>query len=87
MNHRRDHVVLRDHLVRLIPTNNDLDDRIPILLTARDWEILTAVDLHGYLTLDLIDLAFFPSARTNERPSTRAYHRLHQLWLLSLIHI
>jgi Replication-relaxation len=85
LNHRRDHVVLRDHLVRLIPTNNDLDDRIPILLTARDWEILTAIDLHGYLTLDLIDLAFFPSARTDERPSTRAHHRLHQLWLWGFV--
>jgi hypothetical protein len=76
-----DHVVLRDHLVRLVPTKSDLDDRAPIDLTSRDWEILTAVDLHGYLTLEVIDLVFFPSSRPDHRPSTRAYHRLHQLWL------
>jgi Replication-relaxation len=81
LNHLRDHVVLRDHLVRLLPTKNDLGDRVPIVLTPRDREILAAIDLHGYLTLEVIDLVFFPSSRPDDRPSTRAYHRLHQFWL------
>jgi Replication-relaxation len=81
LNHARDHVVLRDHLVRLLPTKNDLGDRVPIVLTPRDWEILAAIDLHGYLTLEVIDLVYFLSSRPDDRPSTRAYYRLHQLWL------
>jgi hypothetical protein len=81
LNHVSDHIVLRDHLVRLVPTRSDLDHRVPVALTPRDWEILAAIDLHGYLTLDLIDLVYFPSSRSDDRPSTRAYHRLHQLWI------
>lgn len=79
------HVVLRDHLVRLLPTKDDLVSRTPIVLTPRDWEILTAIDLHGYLTLDLIDRAFFPSSRPDDRPSTRASYRLQQLWLWGFV--
>jgi Replication-relaxation len=81
LNHTSDHVVLRDHLVRLLPTTSDVDNRVPLGLTSRDTEILAAIDLHGYLTLEVIDLVFFPSSRPDDRPPTRAYHRLHQLWL------
>jgi len=81
LNHTKDHVVLRDHLVRLLPTKSDLGDRVPIVLTPRDWEILSAIDLHGYLTLEVIDLVYYPSSPPDARPSTRAYHRLHQFWL------
>jgi hypothetical protein len=85
VNHMSDHVVLRDHLVRLLPTKSDVDNRVPIGLTARDREILTAIGLHGYLTLEVIDLAFFPSSRPDDRSSTRAYHRLHQFWLWGFV--
>lgn len=79
------HVALRDHLIRLVPSKSDLDARAPFVLTQRDREILAAIDLHGYLTLDLIDLAFFPSAHPDDRPSSRAAYRLQQLWLWGLV--
>ncbi len=84
MRERPDHR-FRDHLVRLVPTDRDLDSRVSIVLTPRDLEILRAIDLHGYLTLELIDLAFFRSSRPGVRPSTHAAHRLQQLWLWDFV--
>ncbi len=73
----------RSHLDRQQPTKAELATRSPIVLTARDHAILTAVHTHGCLTADLIELAFFPSASTTGRrsPSSRVHDRLRQLWL------
>ena len=76
MTNLRAYTVLRDHVVRRLPTEQDLRGQVSLILTARDREILTAIDQHGFLTADLIDLAFFPSDRPKERPSTAAYDRL-----------
>ena len=40
-----------------------------------------AVGRHGYLTTDLIELAFFRSGRPDDRASSAAYERLRLLWL------
>jgi hypothetical protein len=51
-------------------------------LTERDVSILLSVYTHGFLTTDLIELAFFPAPRSGRRaPSTRCYDRLRLLWL------
>ncbi len=73
----------RSQLVRQQPTKAELATRSPIVLTVRDHAILTAVYTHGCLTVDLIELAFFPSASTTGRrsPSSRVHDRLRQLWL------
>ena len=51
--------VLRGHLVRRLPTEAELATRTPFALTDRDVEIIHAVYAHGFLTADLIQLAFF----------------------------
>ena len=73
---------LRSHLVRRLPTTAELATRAPIVLTQRDDRLLAAVHLHGFLTADLVELAFFP-ATDDARiwPSSCAYERLRQLWL------
>jgi hypothetical protein len=72
---------LRRHLVRLRPTGADLARRHPIVLTPRDKEILAAVHMHGFLTTQLVELAFFPPPpRGRVSACTRAYARLDGLW-------
>lgn len=73
---------LRGHMVRRLPTSTELTTRSPIVLTPRDQEILAAIHMHGFLTTELVELAFFPklgNARCS--PSSRAYQRLRELWL------
>jgi len=55
---------------------------VPIVITERDCQVLLAVHLHGLLTTDLIELAFFPP-RNGSRSwsSSKAYERLRDLWL------
>jgi hypothetical protein len=68
-------------MLRRSPTRTDLARRTPIVLTDRDKDILTAISIHGFLTTELIELAFFPppvQGRTS--PCSRAYERLQQLW-------
>lgn len=77
----RDHVVLRDHVVRRLPTERDLLGRIPLVLTTRDRKILRAIGRNGYLTTELIELAYFPTVRADGRATTAVYDRLRQLWL------
>jgi hypothetical protein len=68
-------------LVRTSPTKAQLATRTPIVLTDRDEDILTWVYTHGFLTTELIELAFFPEPEHGRRsPSSRAYERLAQLW-------
>jgi hypothetical protein len=47
--------------------------------------LLSAVYLHGLLTTDLIELAFFPQATARNSHSSQAYDRLRQLWLWSYL--
>lgn len=69
-------------LVRRRPSVADLAGRVPLTLTARDRQILAAVYTHGFLTTDLVTLAFFPPMlSTRQSPSSCAYERLRQLWL------
>jgi hypothetical protein len=68
-------------LFRTSPTKAQLVKRTPIVLTDRDEDILTAIHTHGFLTTELIELAFFPGPERGRRsPSSRAYARLQQLW-------
>lgn len=73
----------RSHLIRQQPTKAELATRSPIVLTSRDHAILTAVHIHGCLTVDHIELAFFPPTSSTGRrsPSSRVHDRLRQLWL------
>jgi hypothetical protein len=68
-------------LFRTSPSRAQLATRTPIVLTDRDEDILTAVYMHGFLTTELIEFAFFPGPEHGRRsPSSRAYARLGQLW-------
>jgi Replication-relaxation len=73
---------LRSHLVRRLPTAAELATRATIVLTERDESLLIAVHVHGFLTAELIELAFFPTTGDGRSwPSSCAYERLRQLWL------
>jgi hypothetical protein len=73
---------LRGHYVRRRPSEPDRASRTPIVLTERDRRILAAVHVQGFLTTELVELAFFPpSGNTRSSPSSRAYERLRELWL------
>src|SRR5437660_6530111 len=73
---------LRGHYVRRLPTPAEISARQPIVLTERDRQLLVAVHQQGFLTTDLVELAFFPP-RQGSRPSSssKAYERLRDLWL------
>lgn len=77
--------MLDGDMVLRTPTRAELAGRLPIVLTARDQEILGAVHAHGLLTTDLIRLAFFPergtAGVTSAAFSSSCYQRLRQLWL------
>jgi Replication-relaxation len=73
---------LRNHLVRRTPNRLELDGRRPLVLTDRDKEILVSAYIHGLLTSDLVELAFFPPGDYPRRSrSSQAYERVRQLWL------
>lgn len=77
---------LRGHYVRRLPNTTDLGTRSPIVLTERDCQILVAVHQQGFLTTDLIELAFFPPQGDSRAwSSSRAYQRLRELWLWGYI--
>lgn len=50
---RADHLVLRGQMLRRLPTEVDLAQRVPIVLTERDRDILFAVYQQGFITTDL----------------------------------
>ena len=78
--------VLRGHMVRRVPTRAEIASRPSFALTDRDREILAAVYAHGFLTAELIEIAFFP--RQTDRPaspSSSAHERLRLLWLWSYV--
>src|SRR5216683_4388785 len=73
---------LRGHYVRRLPTPTEISTRSPIVLTERDRQLLVAVHQHGFLTTNLIELAFFPpSAGSRSSASSKAYERVRDLWL------
>jgi len=73
---------LRGQYVRRLPSPAELKKRQPIVLTERDRQLLSAVHLHGFLTTDLIELAFFPPQDgSRSSASSKAYERLRELWL------
>src|SRR5712691_7580978 len=73
---------LRGHYVRRLPTSEEISTRSPIVLTERDMLILVAVHQHGFLTTDLVELAFFPpTCESRSSTSSKAYERVRDLWL------
>lgn len=73
---------LAGRMVLRRPTISELAERAPLVLTSRDRAVLHAVATHGFLTSELLALAFFPPASQGQPvPSSRAYLRLRQLWL------
>jgi protein involved in plasmid replication-relaxation len=73
---------LRGHYVRRLPTPEEISTRSPIVLTERDVQVLVAVHQHGFLTTDLVELAFFPpSSGSRSSASSKAYERVRDLWL------
>src|SRR5712692_701277 len=73
---------LRGHYVRRLPTPEEISTRSPIVLTERDRQILVGVHQHGFLTTDLVELAFFPPrCGSRSSASSKAYERLRELWL------
>ena len=78
--------LLKGSVVRRTPTRVQLGQRKSLVLTERDRDILLAVHQHGFLTAELIELAFFPAgAGGRTTPSSAAYDRLRQLWLWSFV--
>ena len=73
---------LRGHYVRRLPTPEEISTRSPIALTERDRQLLVAVHRHGFMTADLVELAFFPPRNgSRSSASSKAYERLRDLWL------
>jgi hypothetical protein len=73
---------LRGHYVRRLPTSTEISTRSPIVLTERDRQLLVAVHQHGFLTTDLVELAFFPPSNgSRSSASSKAYERVRDLWL------
>ena len=64
---------LRGHYVRRLPTPEEIAARSPIVLTERDRQVLVAVHQHGFLTTDLVELAFFPPRRGSRSSAARGY--------------
>ncbi len=73
---------LRGHYVRRLPSPEEISIRSPIVLTERDMLILVAVHQHGFLTTDLVELAFFPPSNgSRSSASSKTYERVRELWL------
>ena len=73
---------LRGHYVRRLRTPEELASRAPIVITERDRQVLIAVYQQGFLTTDLVELAFFPPRNgPRSSSSSKAYERLRDLWL------
>ena len=68
-------------MVRRLPTPRELAGRRVIQITPRDRRILQAVYKHGFMTVEQIELAFFPPPAARTSPSSAAYERVRQLWL------
>ncbi len=70
------------HLHRRVPTAADLARRLPLAITERDTAMLAGIALHGYLTVELVQAAFFPATdHRHTAQCTHAHERLRQFWL------
>ena len=77
---------LRRHIVRCSPTQHELADRTPLVLTTRDHQLLAAVYSHGLLDMQAIELAFFPPGPDGRSSCcSAAYDRVRQLWLWGFV--
>ena len=76
---------LQKQMVCRRPTDADLRVRAPIVVTERDQELLVDVYRHGFLTTDLIELAYFPSDAQRRSRSSCCYDRLKLLWLWNYV--
>ncbi len=77
---------LRNQMLRRLPTKAELARRTPVVLTERDKSILVAIYTHGFLTTELIEVAFFPPpAGGRQSPCSQAYERLQRLWEWSFV--
>jgi len=63
------------------PAATELAGRAPFVITDRDQDMLAAVATHGFLTVELLSLAFYPLQAGPLAVSARAYWRIRQLWL------
>jgi hypothetical protein len=73
---------LRGHYVRRLLTPMEISARSTLVVTERDVQVLVAVHQHGFLTTELVQLAFFPPQRGSRcSASSKAYERLRDLWL------
>jgi hypothetical protein len=63
------------------PTSAELAGRVQFVITDRDQDMLAAVATHGFLTVELLSLAFYPLQAGPLAVSARAYWRIRQLWL------
>jgi hypothetical protein len=63
------------------PTATELAGRVQFGITDRDQLMLAAVATHGFLTVELLSLAFYPLQAGPLAVSARAYWRIRQLWL------
>ena len=63
------------------PTATELARRVQFAITDRDQDMLAGVATHGFLTVELLSLAFYPLQAGPLAVSARAYWRIRQLWL------
>ena len=68
-------------LARRDPAPRERFRRQVFVLTDRDRDVLAAVATHGFLTVALIGLTYYPLAAGPGAVSARAYHRVRQRWL------
>lgn len=73
-------------LGRRHPTQAEMARRVPFVLTERDVRVLTAIFTHGFLTVELIERAYFPPRdRARRARSSLAYDRLRLYWLWGFV--
>ncbi len=76
---------LRSHLERCVPEPRALASRASVVLTGRDEALLEAIYNQGFLTAEIVELAFFPPTADRRSHSSCAYDRLRQLWLAGYV--
>ena len=83
--------VLRSQMERLLPSPAARSAAAGLVLTPRDRALLAAMYRQGFLTADIVELAFFPPQQSasdgqpRQSPSSCAYDRLRSLWLAGYV--
>ena len=65
---------LRGHMIRRLPTSAELTSRSPIVLSERDQQLPVAMHQHGFLTAELVELAFYPPLSGNRSSPSSSTH-------------